>query len=243
MHPVMFRWRGITVHSYPAMQYLGLVFGILSGNIAAHSFGPDPFKVFVASFLLMFPMLGGARLLFVAMHWSEYRSRRSLIWKTTEGGAAQYGGILIGVPISLPLLSSLHLPFGGFWDVGAITIMTGMVFTRIGCFMNGCCTGRPSRSWLAMTLPNHRGQREKRIPTQLLEAAWALFLLTTGVAFHNSMPFPGALFIYIAGGYATGRLLLESLREVKIPGRRFTIQHAISLFIITISLTALTIRL
>src|SRR6476646_3838048 len=149
MHPVMFRWRGWTIHSYPAMQYVGLVCGILTGNIAAHRFGPNPFKVFVASFLLMFPMLGGARLLFVAMHWSEYKRHRSLIWKITEGGAAQYGGILVGVPISIPLLSFLHLPFGGFWDIGAITIMTGMILTRIGCFLNGCCTGRPSRSWIA----------------------------------------------------------------------------------------------
>jgi phosphatidylglycerol:prolipoprotein diacylglycerol transferase len=243
MRPVMFRWRGVTIHSYPAMQYCGLVLGILAGNIAAHRFGLDPFKVFVASFLLMFPMLGGARLLFVAMHWKEYKRERSLIWKTTEGGAAQYGGILVGVPLSIPLLSFLHLPFGGFWDIGGITIMTGMALTRIGCFLNGCCAGRPSHSPIALMLPNHRGEWEKRFPTQLLEAGWALFLLTTAIILHGSMPFPGALFIYVAGGYATGRLLLESLREVKIPGRMFTIQHAISLFIITLSVAALTIRM
>jgi phosphatidylglycerol---prolipoprotein diacylglyceryl transferase len=242
MHPVMFRWKGITVHSYPFMQYLGLIAGVLAGNVAAHRTGLDPFKVFVASFLLMFPMLGGARVLFVAMNWREYRKEPSRIWKTTEGGAAQYGGILVGVPLSIPLLSAFGLPFGAFWDVGGITILTGMILTRIGCFMNGCCTGRPSHSWLGMTLPNHRGEWEKRIPTQLLEAGWALFILGTGLAIWNGLPFRGALFIYMAAGYATGRLLLESLREMTIPGRRFTIQHAISLLIITLSLAALTIR-
>jgi prolipoprotein diacylglyceryltransferase len=93
-----------------------------------------------------------------------------------------------------------------------------------------------------MMLPNHRGEWEKRIPTQLLEAAWALVILSTGLAIWNALPFRGALFIYIAAGYATGRLLLESLREMKIPGRRFTVQHAISLLIITLSLAALTIQ-
>ena len=241
MHPVMFQWRGLTIHSYPAMQYLGLVAGVFAGNAAAHATGLDALKVFVATFLLMFPCLGGARVLFVATHWKEYRAEPARIWRTTEGGAAQYGGILVGVPLSIPLLKAFELPFGAFWDVGGITIMVGMILTRIGCFLNGCCTGRPSSSIISMWLPDHRGHWDNRIPTQLLESAWATTILITGLSIWPSLPFPGALFIYIAAGYATGRLLLESLREVKTPGKRFTIQHGISLLIIVVSLVALVV--
>ena len=238
MKPVLFSWRGITIHSYPAMQYVGLVLGVLASNQAAYAAGIDPFRTFVATFILLMPALGGARLLHVASHWSFYRQHPSRIWNVREGGAAQYGGILLAVPLSIPLLRGLELPFGHFWDVSMITIMVGMVFTRLGCLLNGCCAGRASHSRISLYLPDERGVWEQRIPTQLLEAAWALVLLTVAVVVWPRLPFPGALFILVSAGYAGGRLLMESTR---VAARRFTLHHAISLLIIALSVAALTV--
>ena len=242
MRPVLFRWRGIVVHSYPAMQYVGLTLGVLAGNLAARSAGLDPFRVYVATILLLVPALAGARVLYVVSHWALFRDNRRDIWNTRQGGAAQYGGILAAVPLSVPLLMALGIPFGAFWDVAGITIMVGMMFTRVGCFLNGCCAGRSSPSWIALNLPNVRGEWSKRFPTQLLEAGWALLLLVTGLVLWPSLPFDGALFLFIASGYALGRLVMESMRELKTASRRFTIHHAISLLIIVSSLVALTAR-
>ena len=239
MHRVMFRWRGITVHSYPFMQWLGLTLGVLAGDAAARASGLDAFKVFIATILLLFPALGGARVLFVLIHWPQYREKPRSIWNTREGGAAQYGGILVAVPLSIPLLHYLAIPFGAFWDVAGITIMVGMVFTRIGCFLNGCCEGRESCSWLALPLPNARGEWKRRYPTQLFEAAWAASLLVAGLLVWGSLPFDGALFVFIASGYALGRLVMESLRDIR---HAFTVHHAISILIILVSLAALTTR-
>jgi phosphatidylglycerol---prolipoprotein diacylglyceryl transferase len=242
VRPVFFTWRGLTVHSYPAMQYIGLTFGVIAGNFAARSAGLDPFRVYIATILLLFPALAGARVLYIVSHWDLFRDNRRDIWNTRQGGAAQYGGILAAVPLSIPLLALLGIPFGAFWDAGGITIMVGMVFTRVGCFMNGCCAGRPSSSWLALSLPNVRGVWIRRFPTQLLEAAWAATLLVTGVALWPRLPFDGALFLFIASGYALGRLVMESMRELKTASRRFTIHHAISVLIIVSSLVAITAR-
>jgi prolipoprotein diacylglyceryltransferase len=236
MHPVMFRWRGLTVHSYPAMQWLGLTLGVYAGQFMARAAGLDAFRVFVATILLLFPALAGARILHVAMKWHFYRDHKESIWNTRKGGAAQYGGILVAVPLSIPLLEALSLPFGAFWDVAGITIMVGMVFTRIGCFLNGCCEGRESSAWLALYLPNSRGEWKRRYPTQLFEATWAALLLMTAITTRNSLPFDGALFVFIASGYALGRLVMESTRDIE---RRFTVHHAISLLIIGVSLAAL----
>jgi phosphatidylglycerol---prolipoprotein diacylglyceryl transferase len=242
MHPVMFSWRGLKIHSYPAMQYVGLTLGVLAGNVAARFAGLDEFRVFVATILLLFPALAGARALHLAIHWKHYRAHPRSIWNTREGGAAQYGGILLAVPLSIPLLAALDLPFGAFWDVGGITIMLGMVFTRIGCFLNGCCAGRPSDSWMAIDLPDLQGQWKKRFPTQLLEAGWAATLLVAGLLIWNALPFDGALFVFIASGYALGRLVMESMRDLKPGPWRFTVHHAISLLIIALSIAALTAR-
>lgn len=240
MRPVLFRLGKVDVHSYPAFQYIGLTLGVLAGNVLARVTGLDEFRVFVATILLLFPALAGARLLYLAIHWKYYRENSRPIWNTREGGAAQYGGILVAVPLSIPLLAILDIPFGAFWDVAGVTIMVGMVFTRIGCFLNGCCAGRESDSWLSLYLPNIRGEWKNRVPTQLLESGWAAMLLVTGLIFRKSLPFAGALFIYIAAGYALGRLVMESMRDLR--AARFTVHHAISVLIIALSLAALTAR-
>jgi phosphatidylglycerol:prolipoprotein diacylglycerol transferase len=240
MRPIFFKWRGITVHSYPAMQYIGLVLGVFAGNAAAHATHLNAFRVFVATFLLIIPALAGARLLYIAANWKHYRNDIPRIWNPQDGGAAQYGGLLLAVPLSVPLLSKLDLPFAAFWDIGVITILVGMVFTRIGCLMNGCCTGRRSNGWISMYLPGRDGVWDKRVPTQILESSLAALLLVVGLVIWHSLPFPGALFLFVVAGYACGRLVLESLREHQRTNQKFTIQHAISLFIIAASVAALT---
>jgi len=124
--------------------------------------------------------------------------------------------------------------------VGVITILVGMIFTRVGCLLNGCCTGRVSKSWLSIYLPGRDGHWDKRYPTQIFEGLWATMLLVVGITIWQSLPFRGALFIFVVAGYACGRLVLESLREHHLSGQRFTIQHAISLLLIVASLAALT---
>ena len=229
----------MVVHSYPAMQWLGLTLGVFAGDYAARVSGMNSFRVFVATILLLIPALAGARVLHVATHFHYYRANPRSIWDTRQGGAAQYGGILLAVPMSVPLLSALALPFGAFWDVAAITIMVGMMFTRIGCFLNGCCAGRESDSWIALDLPDIHGKWKRRYPTQLLEAAWALVLLFAGALVWPSLPFEGSLFLFIACGYALGRLILESIRDVP---RTFTIHHAISILIIVVSAAVISTR-
>ncbi|HVF39201.1 MAG TPA: prolipoprotein diacylglyceryl transferase family protein, partial [Gemmatimonadaceae bacterium] len=155
---------------------------------------------------------------------------------------AQYGGLIFNIPLSVPLLASLDLPFGAFWDIGSFTMLVGMIFTRFGCLLNGCCFGRPSNSWLAINLPNHMGVWERRMPTQLLEAGWATVILTASIQIWHVLPFDGALFLFVTAGYATGRLVLESTRDLRRVGRKFTVQHAISLLIIALSLAAITSR-
>ncbi|MEO8577824.1 MAG: prolipoprotein diacylglyceryl transferase family protein [Gemmatimonadales bacterium] len=73
MRPILFRWRSITVWSYPAMLYVGLVAGVFVGNLAARETGTDALRVFIATLVLIPPAIAGARLLYVAAHWSEYR--------------------------------------------------------------------------------------------------------------------------------------------------------------------------
>jgi phosphatidylglycerol:prolipoprotein diacylglycerol transferase len=242
MRPVLFQWRGLTIHSYPALLYLGLNAGVVAANVGAHAAGIDALRAFVATIVLIVPGLIGARLFYVASHWNRYRQNPRRIWNYTEGGAAQYGALAVVLPASVPLLSALQLSFGAFWDAAMFAILVTMIFGRIGCLLNGCCAGRPSRAWLSLYLPNARGVWERRIPTQCLEAGWAIVLLVSAVLVWRWLPFPGALFSLVTAGYAAGRLALESTREPEFGAASFTINHGISAAMIVFSLAALTAR-
>src|SRR5258708_25676526 len=143
MRPLRFRWRSLNVWSYPAMLYLGLVAGVVAGNVAAHAARIDAFRTYVATLILLIPALIGARLLYVASHWQIYRQDLRRIWDRNQGGNIMYGGLAAALLLSVPLLRGLRLSLGAFWDVASFTILTGMIFTRVGCLMNGCCAGRP----------------------------------------------------------------------------------------------------
>ncbi len=240
MRRVLFQWRGLTVWSYPAMLYVGLVAGVVAGNVAAHAAGINAFRAYVATLLLIAPALIGARLLYVVSHWQLYRRSLRRIWNRNEGGWDMYGGLPVALVLSVPLLAALKLPFGAFWDVAMFTILVGMILTRIGCLLNGCCAGRPSKAWGSVYLPNHLGVWERRIPTQCLEAGWAGVLLVSAMTVWRWLPFPGALFLLVAAGYGCGRLVLESAREPEPGANRFNVSHAISAVMIMASLATLT---
>jgi phosphatidylglycerol:prolipoprotein diacylglycerol transferase len=242
MQPILFHWRGTPVHSYPVLLYLGIVSGVVAGDVAAHAVRIDAFRAYAATIILILPAMVGARLLHVAMHWPLYHANLWRIWNRREGGAAQYGGLSLALPLSVPLVAALHLSLGAFWDVATFTILVAMIFGRVGCLLNGCCAGRQSSAWYSVRLPNHLGVWQRRIPTQCFEAVWAGVLLLGATEVRRRLHFPGALFLVIAAAYATGRLLLESTREVPPGARRFTAQHWISAALILFAAATLAAR-
>jgi len=231
MRPVLFQHGGVTIRSYPVMLYVGIVAGIAAGNAAAHAAGIDALRVTAATLILLVPALAGARLFYAATHWGFYRGAPDRIWDRKRGGAAQYGGLLLALPLSVPIAGALHLDWGGYWDAAVFSILTAMIFGRTGCLLQGCCAGRLSRSRFAF---------HGRLPTQYLEAGWAACLLVLAIVIRPRLPFSGALFWAVAGGYAAGRLGLESTREEG--AGTFTIHHGLSAALVLLSLAEFSFR-
>jgi prolipoprotein diacylglyceryltransferase len=68
-----------------------------------------------------------------------------------------------------------------------------------------------------------------------MEAAWTLILLAGAPLAWPVLPFPGALFLYLLGGYGLGRLALESYRERAQAVWGLNAQHAISAGLVSVS--------
>jgi phosphatidylglycerol:prolipoprotein diacylglycerol transferase len=239
MRRVLFTCCGFHVYSYPAMLYVGLVVGIFAGAQVAQTFGLAADRFAVASVILVVPALVGSRLYFVLTCWEVYRREPRRIWRRSEGGMSMYGGLILAVPLSIPLLRAMDLPFGTFWDAATFTILVGMGFTRVGCLLNGCCGGRPVRAWFALNLPNHRGIWQPRYPTQLMEMLFAALLFGAAFLLRSRAPFPGAIFCSAVAAYGAGRLLLENLREDESGGRDKAAMQATSILLTIAALAGL----
>jgi phosphatidylglycerol---prolipoprotein diacylglyceryl transferase len=104
MRKILFTWRGHPVYSYPAMLYVGMLAGTFAGAFVARGFGLNADSFAVAAVILLVPALVGARLYFVLTRWGVYRREPRRIWPRSEGGMAMHGGLILAVPLSLPLL-------------------------------------------------------------------------------------------------------------------------------------------
>ena len=240
MRPMLFAGRGFEVWSYAAMLYLGLIAGLVAENLGAHVMNLAALQVFEATLILLGPAILGARLFYVVTHWPQYRLTPERIFRRGEGGLSMYGGLPVMLLSSLPILKIFRLHFGAFWDAATLAILAGIGFTKIGCLLHGCCAGRCSQSKFAIFLPDARGIWKKRIPVQVLEAAWAMVLLGASWMALKRLPFRGALFLGAAAWYGAGRMVLENFREREAGLSSFA-GGKIPSMVVAISATALLI--
>jgi phosphatidylglycerol:prolipoprotein diacylglycerol transferase len=230
-------WDGVRRHSYVCMLYLGAVSGIFLGTHWAEHHGLPAPRVFPAMLLLFPAALVGARLLFVALHWDVFRRDPTRVWRTTDGGAALYGGLICCLLFSFPLLWVLALPFGAFWDAVAIAMLVGMIFTRVGCLLQGCCAGQPSQSCIAFELPNAQGVWCRRLPFALFEAGIAALTLAFCVYFLDRRS-GGVLFLAALAMYGTGRWMLEPTREKVDRVGGWSVHRMISAVLVGLAVTS-----
>jgi phosphatidylglycerol:prolipoprotein diacylglycerol transferase len=243
MRRILFWWFGCPVYSYPAMLYVGIVLGIYAQLYAALSIKLDVASTLTATLVLLIAALFGARLLHIVPNWRIYRAQPRRIFQFSNGGASMYGGLLLAVPLSFPLLAALDIPFWIYWDLSSFTMLVGMIVTRAGCFLNGCCAGRPTSGWWGMHLPDYRGVWQRRFPSQILEALWGTVVLTGALLFWKRATIEGAVFLFSVGAYGAGRMVLESLRDSPDRLMGLSLHKALSIGFVTISLCAFAVLL
>ena len=84
-----------------------------------------------------------ARILFVAMHWSDVQDWRELL-RVWEGGLSFHGGLAGGAGWVLFYVWRQRVRFLWLADVLSPCLALGYAIARIGCFLNGCCYGTPT---------------------------------------------------------------------------------------------------
>lgn len=150
---------------------------------------------------LFFGMLG-AKLPLILMNYQFIKTRPDL-WlegKTIVGG---FIGGIFGV-IFIKKLCGIQLRMG---NVIAPAAALGMGIGRIGCFLNGCCYGKPAVWGVDF------GDGILRLPTQLFESVFHLIAFIVLLYFKDKVTRPGILFKYYISIYLIFRFFCEFYRE------------------------------
>jgi len=160
--------------------------------------------VFLVSLLMVAAGIIGAKLWFIALQRTWHG-----VWR--DGMCIQ--GALVGAAVvGLGSMALLHLPIGAVVDATTPGLFVGIAVGRTGCFLTGCCAGRPSASrWAVWSSDRRVGAR--RIPVQLLESLSALVIGLIGlVVVLHSTTTSGALFVASFAAYTLCRQALLRLR-------------------------------
>ena len=237
MHPILLKLGPLTIYSYGVMLVIAFLTSAWLAQRATLRLPPayraiPPEQILDAfSAMLLGGILGG-RLLYILLYWDMFRREPMEMLAIWHGGLVWYGGFLGGGLAGVLSLRAKRLDVLAAADQLAPFLALGHAIGRVGCFLNGCCYGKPTTSWGGVTFPS---SATPVIPTQVIEALGLLFLYALLSALQRRSARgpkrqPGGVFGWYLVLYAVLRFLMEFLRGDQTPlWLELTLQQLISI--------------
>lgn len=252
MHPVLFQVGRLTLHTYGLLVAAGVLLGLWLARQQAARAGLDPERVWNLGIYMVLAALVGAKLWLVAADWRYYTAHRREIFGpgTLLAGGVYYGGLLAALGVALFYAWRARLRFLALADVYAAPLALGHAIGRIGCFMAGCCYGKPTPLPWGVTFTNPYAYLlvgtplgVRLHPTQLYEAAAELVIFIFLVLLGRRHRFTGQLFASYAVLYGAARGAIEFLRgdpdRTLLAGGAFSLMQVVSVVLIAVGMMVL----
>ena len=190
--------------SYVVMIVVGIIaaFGLLIYYFRKNRFSKrDVIDLLIcSSFAVAFGIIGA--LVFEAIYERQWN------W-----GLTFYGGLFGGIAGFLFIYyvfvrKSSTLKIAECFKIAPPAITIGHAFGRIGCFLAGCCYGKPTDSWIGVKFPF---LSEPVIPTQLIESIFLFLLTAVLLVLIFKFNFKYTFVVYL-GAYSIFRFIIEFFR-------------------------------
>lgn len=217
MHPEIAHWGVIHVRSYGLMLAVAFLFGTWISLREARRLRLDEDRVVNVILLALVAGVLGARMLYVLEHVSEFRREWGSVLALWQGGLTLYGGVVAGAFAGLVAARRQRLPMWVVADALTPALAIGTMFGRVGCFLNGCCYGRPTTlPWGVHFPPDSFAGLEfgnsAVHPSQLYFAGLGLVLFVLVYALRRRVTVPGMLFWLFLLLFSLGRVPLDFTR-------------------------------
>jgi len=145
-----------------------------------------------------------------------------VLWE--KSGMSLYGGLALAGLAAILYARARSLDIWDVADTLAFAFLPAFAVGRLGCFLNGCCYGKPTTApWglVAGGAPNYVNFDIPSHPTQLYESAAALFLFALLGLMRRKRRFTGQLAVAFLAGYSVFRFFNEFFRGDHRPAWQF----------------------
>ncbi|OQX81244.1 MAG: prolipoprotein diacylglyceryl transferase [Candidatus Omnitrophica bacterium 4484_70.1] len=214
MHPVLFRVGSFTIYTYGVFVFLAISVGYFFLLSQARKERVDEKILSEIVFWSIVFGFAGARLVYILVEFRSFlRHPFELIF--SRGGFVFYGGLIFGILTFLFLVKKYNQNFFKLADIVSLAIPLTHSIGRIGCFFNGCCYGKPTKTFLGVKFPPYTlagASGEKIIPTQLISSFFLLLLFFYLLRFKERKRYEGEVFFLYLIIYSVFRFFIEFLR-------------------------------
>ena len=197
------------MYSYGVMLFIALIAGILVVRRELDKRGFSEVSIAPLVAVLVVSGLIGARLFYVIGHFSEYQGNWGAVFSFDTAGMVYYGCVLFAIPAGILIVRRMKLPVGVVADAVGLALPLGLAIARIGCFLNGCCGGKPTGMPWGVTFP---GTMQAVHPTQIYEIILDLAAFAVLLGIRKYMKKDWDLFLISMALYASIRFFVEFFR-------------------------------
>jgi phosphatidylglycerol:prolipoprotein diacylglycerol transferase len=212
MHPILFSIGSFEVSSWRVAIIISVVVGVAVAMKRAPRFEVTPETILDLACLMFVVGLAGSGLWAVVSNMLQHGTLRL-------SGFSSTGGIVLGLLAAYAYVVRKHLKFVVVGDVCLPSfLLLAVAITRLGgCFLAGCCFGKPTNSVLGVVFPpeGHLGpfpQGTPLWPTQLFTAALGLTGFFLVLWIERRSYFPGSTFSLVLVYYAIQRFIVDQFR-------------------------------
>ena len=208
----------LRINAYGTMLMCGFLLGIGSAVRVGIRRGVPADRLLDLGLAILVGAIVGARVLYVILTPGEQWLDLPRVLHEGLGGLSFHGGLLGGLLTGSLYIHAAKLNYWRVVDSLAPGIAIGYAVTRIGCFLNGCCFGKPAPGlpW-AMVFPHSPDAFIRTVPvhpTQLYASAMGftmfgiLLLLSRGRGLGRA----GRLFMVLLMLEGVERFVMEIFR-------------------------------
>jgi phosphatidylglycerol:prolipoprotein diacylglycerol transferase len=231
MHPVICEIGPFRIYSYGLMLALGVL--VTSWFVAreAKKINVSRDMVYDLAFWVVLGGILGARLFYVFLNLSFFLSEPLETLMVQKGGLAWQGSLAGGLVAAVFFLRQREVPVFKFLDLAAPYVALGHAIGRVGCFLNGCCYGKPV-AW-GVRFPLLEGPVH---PAQLYMVAGQLAIFAMLLFFRRHARYDGQVFVWYLMLSAVERFMIEFFRGDHEVYLGLSIFQYVCLFILTAAL-------
>ena len=220
MHPVLFTIGTFEVGTYGLALSVAFGVGLALAYFRAKKEGENPEHVFNLCVWVILAGLVGAKLLLIVIdirYFLENPREFLAVWRL---GGVWWGGPIIGAIVAWVYTRRRKMRFLRSADIVSPSVALGVAIGRLGgCFMAGCCYGRPTDCWLGVVFTNEYSHAMFGTPlhipihpAQVYNSVANLINFVILTLVYRKKKFDGQIFLLYVMVYSVGRFITEYFR-------------------------------